>query len=951
MPGFSARCRATVVVVVGLMVAVRPAAPHVVAQETINYATLAGAVVDPQGAVVAGATIIARQIETNAATQTATDRQGRFRFAYLRLGPYEVTIQAPGFDPAKRAVTLSVGSAYDLPIALTVSGVAATVDVVAQAPLIDTARTQIAETVAELETKTLPMNGRNFLDLALLVPGVSPTNVGSSAQFAETSAVQGTGLSIVSQRNFSNNFIVDGVSANDDAAGVSGIPSAVDAVQQVQVVTSGAQAEFGRALGGYVNVVTKSGTNVTHGNIYDFVRDDALNAANPLLAPPRVLPMHQNQYGASVGGAIVPNRAFYFGNIERRDLDQTGLTTILPDVVPLINAKLAAVQYPGAPVTTGEYSNPVRMTTGVAKLDQRIGNADQLSVRYSTYHVAAANSRNAGGLSAPSAAADLDNVDHALVAGSTWTISPTTVNETRAQFVYSDLAAPPVDPVGPAVTIQGVATFGTLSGSPTARQTKAVEFVNTLSRQSGAHAFRAGVDVLYNDTQIVFPRSIRGQYSFSSLGNFLNGTYSNAGFTQTFGAASVSQHNPNVGMFAQDEWRASAHLTVNAGLRYDLQFLDTIETDKNNVSPRVGLAWTPSGSGNTVIRASAGLFFDRVPLRAVANALLSAHNTTELANLQQINVSLSPAQAGAPVFPNILAAPVPLVTLVNFTTMDPQMQNAYSRQASVEVQRQIGPTTTVGASYQYVQGRDLLIQVNQNVPSCVAVGSNNGCRPNPTYANNNQYSPLARSTYHGLHLSLVQRATKWGQYRVSYTLSKAMDDVGEFFFSSPIDPYDISKDWARSDDDQRHRLVVSGAVNTSSEPATTVWTHLANGFQFSGSLQAYSTLPLNITSGVTTVQGTAGRPVVGGQFIPRNAGVGPDYFSLNLRVSRTIPAWSRSKVELLIEAFNVTNRENVLGMNGNFGAGSFPSNPSATFQQITAVGEPRAVQLGARFSF
>ena len=148
------------------------------------------------------------------------------------------------------------------------------------------------------------------------------------------------------------------------------------------------------------------------------------------------------------------------------------------------------------------------------------------------------------------------------------------------------------------------------------------ELVDNLSHQAGAHAIRSGVDILYNDDTITFPRSIRGAYTFSSLANFLAGVYNNAGFTQTFGATVVSQTNPNVGMYAQDEWKASPSVTVNAGVRYDLQFLETIHTDRNNVAPRVGLVWSPSESRRTLVRESAGLFYDRVPLRALANALL-----------------------------------------------------------------------------------------------------------------------------------------------------------------------------------------------------------------------------------------------------------------------------------------------------------------------------------------
>jgi hypothetical protein len=427
--------------------------------------------------------------------------------------------------------------------------------------------------------------------------------------------------------------------------------------------------------------------------------------------------------------------------------------------------------------------------------------------------------------------------------------------------------------------------------------------------------------------------------------------YNNAGFTQTFGVSEVSQTNPNVGVYTQDEWKVGPRVTLNLGLRYDLQFLETINTDTSNLSPRIGAAWSPFASRRTIVRGSAGLFYDRVPLRAVANALLSAGNTTDLNSLRQISVSLSPTQAGAPAFPNILSGVVPSVTLVNFTTMDRDLRNAHSRQASVEVEQQIGEHSTVSIGYQYLRGLDLLMSVNQNVPACVAVGTNNGCRPNPTYANNSQYSSVAESNYHGLHVSFMQRAARWGNYRISYTLSKAMNNVGEAFFSSPIDPFDLSKDWGRSDDDQRHRLVINGAVHSSMEPAATPWERISHGFQLSGMLQAYSALPFNITSGVTTIQGTAGRPTVDGAFIERNAGIAADFFTVSLRLSRSFRVAGRVELEGVAEAFNLTNHRNDLTRNANFGAGAYPTSPSATFGQITAVGDPRAFQFGIRVRF
>ncbi len=863
------------------------ASPPASGQQTVTDASLSGRVTDTTGGVLAGALLSVRHLQTNVAVTALADGGGHFRFPALRIGPYLLEVSHPGFASVARPITLTAGSAFSLPIVLGVGGVVSDVTVLAPAPVLESARSQLAVTVSESEVRQLPLNGRNFLDIALLAPSVAPPNINSTQLFAETSAVSGVGLSIGSQRNLSNSVVVDGLSANDDAAGLSGMPYGVDAVEQIQVVTSGGQAELGRALGGYVSVVTRSGTNDIRGTAYGYMRDDRFNARNALSGT--TLPMSQQQYGGSLGGPLRRNRTFFFANAERKALEQGGLTTISPASVATINARLAAVGYPGAPVTTGLYDIPVTTANVLGKVDHAISARQQLSLRYSLYEVDAERVRGAGGLNSPSASTGLDNRDQALAVSSTRTLGTRAVLETRAQFTDSHLRALPSDGIGPAVTIAGIATFGTQSSSPQGRANRMVEVVNNLSQQRGAHALRAGLDLVYNDDRITFPRARRGAYTFASLPAFLAGTYNNSGFSQTFGITEVDQASTNVGVYLQDAWSASSSLTLNLGLRYDLQWLDTVNTDIDNVSPRAGVAWTPMASRSLVVRGHAGLFVDRVPMRALANALLSANNTTDLANLRQTNVSLSPGQAAAPAFPAVLAAPVPSVTLPTLSTMQRDLESASSRQAGLEVEQQLGQLATISVGYSYLHGDGLLMAINQNVPSCVPSGGNNGCRPIAAYGNDSRYVSAGTSSYHALSLTLQQRPTAWGHYRASYTLSKGMNNVGEFFFSGPLDPFDLAKDWSRADNDRRHLLVFSGGVSTPMRAADSWLEALTHGFQLSAMLQAYSAAPFNITSGATTVQGTAGRPVVDGAFIGRNEGIGDSFFTLGLRLSRTFP--------------------------------------------------------------
>jgi hypothetical protein len=928
------------------------------AQETLTTASITGRVIDPTGAIVPNATVEATETATNQTRKATTDSQGRFRFPYLPVGRYELRVQQPGFAGVRRQVNLTVGAAFDLSINLSLQSDATTVEVSAQSPLLEENRSQITQTVSQAEATDLPYNGRNYLDLALLVPGVSPTNTASTQTFAETSPVVGQGYSINSQRNFSNGFIVDGLSANDDAAGLAGNFYGLDVVREFQVVTSGGQAEFGRALGGYFNVITKSGTNSLRGSLYGYLQNQRLNTNNALSGGR--LPLTQGQYGASLSGPLQRDRTFLYGNFEQRRLNTNGIITISPATAASINTRLQAVGYKAPLLSVGSgpttlYPTTVHTTNFFVRGDHRFSERDQFNGRYSLYTLDSINARGVGGLAAVSFGTAVRDTNHTLAISNIATLSPRTFNETRGQFTYDSLNAPPNDELGPTVTISGVAQFGRFSSSPIARLNYLYEAVDNLVLQRGAHTIKTGIDLLYNNDTITFPQSLRGAYTFASLPAFQSGAYNTQGYTQSFGVPAVSQSNPNTGFYVQDEWKLSPSFTLNAGVRYDLQFLQTIHTDTNNISPRVGFAWSPFANSRTVIRGSYGLFYDRIPLRALANALLSASNTTNVNQAKLLSYIFSPGDPGAPAFPNVAAAP-PTNALLNFTLMNRNIQNAYSQQASLEVEQQLSNHSTLGISYQHVRGLHLITSINTNI-------NPDGTRPNPAYANSRAYDSKADSYYDGLAVSFVQQPVAWGSFRLSYTWSKAIDDVGEFFFSAPINNFFVGEDRSRSDDDQRHRVIFDASVHSPTSPAHGAVDHLSHGWRLGGILQYYSTLPFNIVTGTTSLQGTTLRPCVGGvltlscrQALPgtvigRNAGIGFDFFSLNARLSRTFSLTDRVKLEGIAEAFNALNHRNDMIPNGTWGTGAFPSTPNSTFGRATAVGDPRQVQLAMRLTF
>lgn len=907
------------------------------AQQTITSATLSGRVEDTNGAAISGATLTIKNLANNQQLTTASDALGRYRFSYLPVGSYQLTVEQSGFSSIKERLTLTVGQALDVPLRMTVAGVTANIQITDEVPAIETARTQVAETIMPREIDALPLNGRNYLDLALLVPGVSRTNTGAPQRFAETSAVQGTGISVAGQRNLNNSFVVDGVSANDDAADLAGTFYSQEVIREFQVVTSGGIAEFGRASGGVVNIITQSGTNDWRGRLYGFFRNQRFDARNPL-APRKDL-LTQAQYGTSISGPLRRNRTFLFANFEQTRRNDSSVITIAPGNVALINNRLNAINFRGPRIETGVVPGGLDATNFFARVDHQFNRANLFNARYSLYDISSANARNVGSLNSVSRGTSLDNRDQTLTASNVTTISSRTINEARFQFTRSRLSAPVNDDVGPAININGVASFGIATFSPLARDIDLFEVVDNISTQRGAHSLKVGADFLYNRVDIFFPGAVQGVYTFTTLANFLNNTYSS--FQQAFGAPSQLQSNPNIGFFVQDEWKPRADLTINAGLRYDAQFLpDPIETDTNNFAPRIGLAYAP-GNRKTVIRAGFGIYFDRLPLRATSNAL-------QRDGSKYLVVQYSPTQAGAPVFPNVLAAqPSILLTKPNITRIDPLIENSYSEQANLQIERELPGDASVSIGYLHLRGMHLILSRNVNVPRFpAAAGVPNLGRPDPNFGNISRYESSGDSYYDALIASLRKNAGRWANVRVSYTFSKSIDNTGNFFFSTPQNNLDLRDERGPSDNDQRHRLTVSGSLTAPNAVEANTLRRALGGFQLSYIFSYASPLPFNILTGNDRNFDTNfnDRPVGVG----RNSGRGFNFASLDLRLSRRFRVTERFELETIAEGFNVLNHANLQLPNNTFGTGA---TPLATFGRPTAASDPRQIQFGLRLSY
>src|SRR4051794_35620741 len=340
------------------------------AQARLTAADIEGTVADESGAVLPGVTITATNTATNQSRSVVTGKDGRYYIGALQPGVYTMAAELTGFVPQKHSeFRVRIGQLADINFTMK-PGTSEAIVVSAQAPIVDTTQTSVSSVVGQEQIDALPTNGRNFLSFTVITPGVTTDRTPQQGASATS------GLSFGGQRARSNNIMVDGVDNNDPVVGAVRATFSQEAIQEFQVLTNSYSAEFGKASGGVVNIITRSGTNETRGNVFEFFRDDSLNAKGHFekLANSEKAPFKQNQFGATLGGPIVRDKTFYFASAESLNTDASNFVTIDPAAAAVLNAN-------GFPVQLGNVPFNVRSRQYLAKVDHQFAPAHNLVLR------------------------------------------------------------------------------------------------------------------------------------------------------------------------------------------------------------------------------------------------------------------------------------------------------------------------------------------------------------------------------------------------------------------------------------------------------------------------------------------------------------------------------------------------------------------------------------------
>ncbi|PYY17451.1 MAG: hypothetical protein DMG60_11585 [Acidobacteria bacterium] len=938
--------------------------------------TVSGTTIDPSGAVLADSKVTATNTATGETFNITSNSDGLFVFPLLPVGPYKIEATHAGFGTLIETVQVTVGAKIDLNMPLRVATQGESVQVSAEAPVVETTRSSMSDTVGDRQIANLPTNGRNFLDFTLLTPGV-------------VRDVRGGDLSFAGQRGTLNSLTVDGTDNNNNffgqtlgrtGSGRAPYQFSEDAVQEFQVNTNGYSAELGRAGGAVINVVTKSGTNSYHGTAFEFFRDRGLNANDPIYSLQRAfaqgagkpLPLkpgyHFNQFGGNVGGPVKKDKLFFFFDYDgQRNITGNPVLVTLP--TPVGAAQTAAVNYLSSRINN--YNRTFNQDVYLGKGDWNISDRNQLSARYNAQRFTGQGLENSGTTSAfEHTGASLVNSD-SFNTQLTTTLRPTIINV--AKFSYQRDSEPgQANSNNPEALVKfsGQQVFvGRNSFSPRETTIHRQQYGDTVSYVLGRHSFKFGADALVDKILNFFPGNFSGAYTFNTLDDFGNSllgqpvrTAGNS-FLEAFpgtGTTGATTHPDKLqqAYFVQDDYRVSNSLTLNLGIRYDLETvkqptlqnaaafaagLNTakIATDNNNIAPRVGFAWQPLSGRQMVVRGGYGIFYGNTPSIMYGTAL-----SNNGINVQTLSFNTNSGAALPVSYPNTLCgapqASAGCAPPAGFTSAPPSIllfasnyQQPYVEQYNTAIEYQVASDTSVTVAYTGVHGvhlqrtRDINI-VNTPTATTAIVAGQPGttftynkyptARLIPAFSRIFEFESNANSTYNGLTFEGNKRFSHNFQVLASYTWSHVIDDRPDATAVVPgtddakmvFDPLHIALDRAAGDNDVRNRFVFSGVwqLDSYTRNMPRYVRVIAGGWELAGVFNAQSGQPYTavVSSDLNNDLNSRNERAPG---TSRNQFRLPAIYTVDPRITRNVNITERAKLQLIAEAFNLFNHQNI----------------------------------------
>ena len=937
-------------------------------------AEITGLIKDPSGSAIPSANVTLTNQDTGVARTISTDSEGRYLFYPVPPGRYSLKVEVTGFKTSTlNDIQISLGTHLDRDIGMAVGNVQESVAVTGEVPPIDVTKNDVSGVISNQQIVDLPINSRQYLNLALLMPGTSQD---SSRTFYNSVQMGG------SSHYWSNGFTVDGVTNTWAEMGEPRQNFPKGAVEEFKVNTIQYAPDKGLSAGGMISIVTKSGTNQFHGEAFEYARDEIFNHDNAFdkAAEQQIgiskKPFRRNQFGGSVGGPVVKNKLHFYTAFER---------TQTTDAYTIYTGATGHQYYSAL---EGVHQKPIHDQMFNGRADYQISNNQHLFGRYSQEW----NLITWNGCGGASMAACYDGQipRHSLVVGHTWNPKPTVVNEARFQYAYSSYQLGPSG--APIFTQMGVypperlaplqiqlnfPSFSYGDGYADVGVETRWQWKDDLSVVKGKHTLKFGFDVSRVPFGDDAPNQMKGTYTFAHDHVFnpndpatlaaLAASNDATQFTATLPPIYTREDTTQAGLYAQDEWRLHRNFTVNLGLRWDRQFGSFDEQlkpsaltfngapiaipylgdpskrgAKKNFGPRAGLAWDLRGSGKDVIRAGYGIYYQN---------LQTLQNFAELRNLAQCSVLIKnpayPDPYGGQSSSAYCSTAAPTVTI-----LDPNYRNGYSQQFNLGYSRELTHDFSIHLDGAYSRSLRDYRTVDLNYPV-------NGVRPFPQFARILDHAPIGHAKYKALYVRAEKRFARRYQFLVSYTLSSNQDDSPE---AQVTNPANYNLDWGPAGADRRHALVASGSAQ------------LPWKFTLGAVWQLRSSLPFSSLSNTLDVDGIR-------QYVPgttRNQGnrdlnidlvnayratlgLAPlsasnfdssRFNSFDVLLSR--PVWVREhrRLELAVQVFNLFGTQNLGVPAGQQIAGGNGTNAtSASFGKILGAFNLQQGELSARFVF